>query len=351
MNDTIAIVSNRITTGGGSEQVAFDMSRALDAPIFVPFYDDDVIPDDIDIRGVFPRWTHRIIERWGIVGEAIAMLEWPRVDVLDGYDTVIVNMPRAGWWVPIPHQRVFMYSHGTQHFTYGAARRGGSWVKQMMYTAASTAYDTTHHKYDGIATNSSWTLKQISLYHDVDESICSVIHPTASVSTDIDGGEGDRYISMSRIDRGKRIDDIVTVMNELKLPTTVAGTGPNLPGVKAMADEHIEFPGWVSGRAKRNLLRSAKAMIITCRRESFGISALEAITAGVPLIAIKGSAVDEMIKPGKNGYICEQDRLAATIRRFESDGVEWGPSQIRADAENRYSPDGFAASIRTFVDD
>jgi glycosyltransferase involved in cell wall biosynthesis len=92
-------------------------------------------------------------------------------------------------------------------------------------------------------------------------------------------------------------------------------------------------------------------MIITCRRESFGISALEAITAGVPLIAIKGSAVDEMIMPGKNGYICEQNGLAATIRRFEADGVEWGPLQIRADAADRYSPDTFAESIRTFVDD
>jgi glycosyltransferase involved in cell wall biosynthesis len=221
----------------------------------------------------------------------------------------------------------------------------------MMYTAASAAYDTTHHKYDRIATNSSWTLKQMSLYHDVDESICSVIHPTASISTDIDGGQGDRYISMSRIDRGKRIDDIVNVMNELQLPTTVAGTGPDLSRVKAMGDQHIEFPGWVSGQAKRDLLRSAKAMLITCRRESFGISALEALMAGVPLIAIEGSAVDEMIVHGKNGYICDADRLDAMIRRFEADGVDWSPSQIQTHALDRYPPDAFGYNIRKWVHD
>jgi len=347
--EKVAIISNRIVTGGGAEQVAFDMARALDAPIFVPCYDDDEIPDNVDIHAVFPRWMHGLVKGYGILGEALGMLQWPRVDALDDYDTVIVNMPRAGWWVPSHHHRVLMYSHGTQPFVFGNIRRHSNIVKQMMFTAASTAYAATLNKYSRIACNSCFTAKQMSLFHGLDDSVFSIIHPTASVLPSLDTIQGDTYVSMSRISDEKQIDVLVNIMNDLKLPTTIAGTGPNLARVKSMADAHIDFPGWVSGEGKRDLLKSAKAMVILCKTESFGISALEALMAGVPIIAIEGSAVDEMIIHGKNGYACKAQELAGTIARFEDVGVKWKPSKIQSDATRRYPPEAFNEKIRKWV--
>lgn len=69
----------------------------------------------------------------------------------------------------------------------------------------------------------------------------------------------------------------------------------------------VDFLGWQDPRALRELLRSADVFLSTADRESFGIAALEARAVGVPVVAMKDSAVSDFIVHGESGLLASSD--------------------------------------------
>jgi phosphatidylinositol alpha 1,6-mannosyltransferase len=92
------------------------------------------------------------------------------------------------------------------------------------------------------------------------------------------------------------------------LRATVVGDGPARSRMSRFIRRH-GMAGWVrlAGRLERDevrdVLAGADVFLAPAARESFGLAALEARLAGVPVVAQAGSGVADFIAPGREGLL------------------------------------------------
>ena len=67
----------------------------------------------------------------------------------------------------------------------------------------------------------------------------------------------------------------------------------------------VDFLGWRDRISLREVIRSADVFLSPAERESFGIAALEARCAGLPVVAMKDSAVSDFIAHRRSGILVE----------------------------------------------
>jgi alpha-1,3-rhamnosyl/mannosyltransferase len=104
------------------------------------------------------------------------------------------------------------------------------------------------------------------------------------------------------------------------LPLVVAGR-PTQDAAPALArmqrpplSGHVQHLGYVSAAERESLYRDAIALVLPSLHEGFGMTALEAMTAGVPVIAARRGALPELV--GDAGILVDPenaDAMAAAI--------------------------------------
>ncbi len=83
---------------------------------------------------------------------------------------------------------------------------------------------------------------------------------------------------------------------------------------------HVELPGRLDRAAIRELYRRADVYVAPATLESFGIAALEARCAGLPVLARSGTGIADFIAPGVEGLLGRSDRaLARDLARVAAD--------------------------------
>ena len=138
--------------------------------------------------------------------------------------------------------------------------------------------------------------------NDVDRSVIEGVNPDAQCRLVRNGltippmpsvfGEGDYVLFLGRIDvRQKGLDILLQVYarSETKLPLVVAGAGTHreerrLAQLLGDANAQVVFVGHVSGQAKADLIRGSAFMVMPSRYETFGLTALEAMSHGKPVV-------------------------------------------------------------------
>lgn len=177
-----------------------------------------------------------------------------------------------------------------------------------------------------------------------------VIHPPVDTEKfTVSDGVGDYYLMGGRMVPYKRFDLAVRAFNKLSLPLKIFGSGQEEKYLRKIAKPNIEFLGHVSEEEKAELLRRAKAFLYP-QEEDFGITALEAMAAGRPVIAYaKGGALETVIE-GETGALFHDQNWAAladTVIRFKPE--QYNSMAIRNHAE-KFNIDQFKEKIRDYVD-
>jgi glycosyltransferase involved in cell wall biosynthesis len=146
-------------------------------------------------------------------------------------------------------------------------------------------------------------------------------------------GEEIVFASAIRLSRKKRplrlvrafADAVRFVAGAPPMRLVVAGDGPEAGALRRLADElgvgsRVELPGQLSRVALRDLYARAHAFVLPSERESFGIAALEARTAGLPVIAMLASGVRDFVRQGVDGLLARNDaELSRHIVRIALD--------------------------------
>jgi glycosyltransferase involved in cell wall biosynthesis len=157
------------------------------------------------------------------------------------------------------------------------------------------------------------------------------------------------YLAGGRLVPYKRFDIAIKVFSRLGLPLKIFGIGPELKNLKETAKKNIEFLGKISDVEKTELYKKCIAFIHP-QEEDFGITALEAMASGRPVIAFgKGGAVETII-PGETGEFFEEQTwecLAHSILKFNPE--KYSPTKIRAHAL-QYDSEIFKTKIKNFVE-
>ncbi len=215
-----------------------------------------------------------------------------------------------------------------------------TWLRQWDVNAAKRP--------DYLISNSNFVSKRIKNYYFRDPE--KVIFPpveTKDLYVSDKDEVGDYFLIMSRFRPYKKVDLAIKAFNKLKIPLKVVGSG-NDKYLKKIAGDNIEFLGFVSEKKKAKLLSQAKAFIHP-QKEDFGITAVESMASGRPVIAYKrGGALDTVVE-GKTGLFFKEqtwEHLAEKVINF--DEHKFNPKEIRKHAL-KFSKENFKKEIKDFV--
>lgn len=178
-----------------------------------------------------------------------------------------------------------------------------------------------------------------------------VIHPPVDISQFFVAPKTEGYyLAGGRLVSYKRFDLLVTAFSRLGIPLKIFGVGPMMERLCEMAKPNIEFLGWVDPKARAELYAKCVAFLHP-QVEDFGITAIEAMAAGRPVIAYAGGGALETITPGVTGqFIDEQswEVLADTVIRFKPEHFD--PLQIRRHALS-FDTERFRDRMRRYVEE
>jgi glycosyltransferase involved in cell wall biosynthesis len=185
-----------------------------------------------------------------------------------------------------------------------------------------------------------------------------VIYPPVDTAfyTPTDQPREDFYLVVSALVPYKRIELAIAACQKLGRRLVIVGAGPQRRRLSAMAGPGIDFLGWQSNEAIRELLRTCKALLFPTH-EDLGIVPLEAQACGAPVIALaRGGATETILaadamQQGTGVFFADStaDSLAEAIQWFESHADCCCPKLAREQAE-RFSLPRFEREILGFIE-
>ena len=174
---------------------------------------------------------------------------------------------------------------------------------------------------------------------------------------------GDRVLMhISNFRPVKRVRDVVRVFarvrREIPSVLVMVGDGPDRVHAEAEAreqgvEDRVFFLGKIETVAP--LLSAADLFLLPSQSESFGLSALEALASGVPVVGTDAGGLPEVVRDGVSGALCPvgdtnaMGRAAVDILRDRNRWQEMSTFAAR-DARERFSLDDVVEQYEAFYD-
>ncbi len=163
----------------------------------------------------------------------------------------------------------------------------------------------------------------------------------------------DYYLAASRLVPYKRADLIVDAFSKMKdKKLVVVGDGPELNNIRAMATSNIEVLGYKDGRELKSLMQRTKAFVFAAE-EDFGITVVEAMACGTPVIAFNKGGTAETVIDNKTGILFESqttESIIKAVERFENVRDNFDLKEISLYTK-KFSRDIFEKNIKDYVDE
>ncbi|MBI5222200.1 MAG: glycosyltransferase [Candidatus Magasanikbacteria bacterium] len=201
---------------------------------------------------------------------------------------------------------------------------------------------------DNFIANSGTVRGRIQKYYRRESDI--IYPPVDTHKFYINKNIGDYFIAGGRLVPYKRFDLLVQVFNRLRWPLVIFGTGPEYAKLKKHAKDNIRFVGGISDEEKAAFLSRARALVHP-QVEDLGITPIESMASGRPVIAYPVGGASETVIPGETGVFFRTqswESLLDTVLHFNYEN--WNSEKIREHAE-RYGVDLFKEKIKKYVED
>lgn len=330
----VAIVHDYIKEYGGAERVLEALHEIWPkAPIFTTVY----LPQYLGPHSYrFTNWDIRTssLQNLPLVEKLLSPIRVLTPTIFSAwdfskYDVVIVSATGAYFPNMISKGKALhvCYCHTPPRYLYGypTAR---NWKKHWWGRALGTLVNHELLEVDFLASqrpdyylaNSEETKRRIEKFYRRE---AEVIYPPVELRIkNYELGIKNKkryYLTGGRLARAKHIDLAIRACNRLKMPLKVFGKpfadyGEEL---RKIAGKSVEFLGEVSDEKLSDLYQGAKALIYPSEAEDFGIMPVEAMAAGIPVIAYNDGGVKETVINGKTGVLFDELTPTAIIKAIK----------------------------------
>ena len=114
-------------------------------------------------------------------------------------------------------------------------------------------------------------------------------------------------LCVSRVSKEKGLDDFCSIPVPENYLKVLVGDGPYLKELQnKYRSEAVSFIGKKKGKELSEAYANADVFIFPSKNDTFGLTQLESIASGVPVIAYKGTVSEEIIKNGVSGYLVDE---------------------------------------------
>lgn len=326
----LAIVHDWIIGMGGAERVLKQMHRIWpDAPIYTLFADRNIVREHFPLAEVR---TSRLQSIPGItrIYPALAPVMPSAVESFDlsGYDTVLSSS--------VIFAKGVIVRPGTHHISYCYSPARPLWDRAFAYERSGVASRLFRHllrvwdsqaarRPDQMVAISQTVADRISTYYRRD---AMVIPPPVAPATPIPISRGDYFLLVARPVPHKNIAMVREAFAKLRYPLIIANG--------------------VSDQERDRLYAGCRAVIVA-NEEDFGLTAVEAMTYGKPVLALRKGGATETVIEGITGEFFDDpipEALVDGVRRIMRG--TYNPIDAQKHA-SRYSEEVFAQRMRTLV--
>jgi glycosyltransferase involved in cell wall biosynthesis len=349
----VAISHEWLTIPGGSEKVVLQLLELFpDADIYTSVYNPEPWPPAIRPDRVHPSFLNRLPGATRFYPRLLPLMNtaFESFD-LDGYDLVISsNHACAKNVITAPGTLHVCYCHTPMRYAWdpgffageqlGRAERA---VLPFLLSRLRRQDLIASARPDVYVANSRHVAARIQKYYRRDSH---VIHPPVDVEPFLSSARRDDgyYLFLGRLVPYKRADLAVAACARLDRPLKVVGGGRGEGGLLEEAGTRTEFLGQVDDNALVSLLAGARALLFP-GEEDFGIVPVEALAAGVPVIAYGRGGARDSVEDGVTGVLYDDPDvrgLCGAIERFET--ISFDESELRRRAAS-FAPERFRAQM------
>lgn len=175
---------------------------------------------------------------------------------------------------------------------------------------------------DFFVANSKNVQKRIEKYYQRKSTV--ILPPVETTQFDVSDKIGNYYLIGGRLVAYKRYDLAIKAFSKLGIPLKVFGEGPELSKLRENAKSNIEFLGKVTPDQLKDLYRRCLAFLHP-QEEDFGITPVEAMASGRPVIAFGAGGALETVIDGQTGVFFddqEWEALADAVIRFKPENYD-----------------------------
>ncbi|MCK4592120.1 glycosyltransferase [Candidatus Parcubacteria bacterium] len=165
------------------------------------------------------------------------------------------------------------------------------------------------------------------------------------------GRKNDYFLIVSRLSPYKKIDIAIEAFNKLELPLIIIGGGQDRKRLEKIAEKNIKFLGFQPEEKLGQYYQNCYAFIFP-GEDDFGITPIEAMSFGKPVLAFRKGGSIETIIEGVTGEFFDDpipEILADGIKRIKNNYNSYNSKKIKRHAE-KFSRKKFEEDMRSTVE-
>jgi glycosyltransferase involved in cell wall biosynthesis len=324
MNPRVVILTGyEFLVIGGAERLLLDLAEALDADIITPYANGDVInaydPENkvnvISLNKKLPEEPFR-----QLAGMMLFRRLKPDYDVVIGIDDMALRSISRNK----PHLYYMLSPRRAMYDMYYYFIDNQPLYKRPFYRVVLSIFRSLDRHY--VKKN----VRNIAgISHTVRSRIfrtygknAGVLYPPVHIERYSYRKPEGFWLSVGRIDKWKRIDLQIEAFRNIpgKELRIVGEVYPEYQSMVEKAPPNVIFTGTVSEEELRNLYSRCEGFITTAIDEDFGLTPLEAMASGKPVVATKEGGYLETVLDGYTGRLVSPDPDAIRSAVYEIAG-------------------------------
>lgn len=360
----IALVYDWLTNMGGGEKLLLALHKAYpEAPIYTSVFIPENCPPfaELDIRTTYLQRLPKLLRRWHQLLPVLRAHAFRQLD-LSQYDIILSSASAEAKAVRARPGAVHIcYCHTPTRYYWSHYKEykkdpGFGWLNPLIRLAIPPFVAWMRQLdlkavagVDYFIANSHAVQARIKKYYKHDSTIIFPPVQIERLSPKSPIKKEDFYLIVGRQIPYKKTDIAIEACNVLKKQLIVIGGGSEHQRLVKLAGPTVKLLTNIDDKAVVDYFQKAKAFIFP-QQEDFGITAIEAMAAGTPVIAYKKDGAIDSIVDGTTGIFFDTqtvESLVEAIKRFEQ--LTFSPAVIQEYAE-QFSEEQFIKKITAFVD-